>query len=153
MEYPIYENGREIGRLLARQEGLYTVFEARLPEREGLTRLYLCGKGECRLLGVMEPGREGCRLCRRLSRRELPKEITHASTAPEEETEKGGAAAHSRLEERENWTEGARGMLYHRSGGLLAIPADLRRGSGEARLLQIGGKEYIVFRWQMHYNE
>ena len=65
MEYPIVENGKENGRLMARQEGLYTVFEARLPSRPALTRLYLCGGGESRLLGVMEPGDDGCRLCRR----------------------------------------------------------------------------------------
>ncbi len=145
MEYPIYENGREIGRLLARQEGLYTVFEARLPGRRALTRLYLCGEGEARLLGVMEPGAGESRLCRRLSRRELPTVITHASTSPDEGAKSGGDAA--ALTDRQGWTEGAGGMLYHRRERLLAIPAGLRRERQGLRLFQIGGKEYIVFRW------
>ena len=146
MEYPIYENGQEIGRLQARQEGLYTVFEARLPGRTALTRLYLCGEGEARLLGVMEPGAGESRLCRRLSRREQPRVITHASTSPNvaAESRRDSAAA---LHDRQSWTEGAGGMLYHRRERLLAIPAGLRQLRQGLRLLQIGGKEYIVFRW------
>lgn len=146
MEYPIYENGQEIGRLQTRQEGLYTVFEARLPGRTALTRLYLCGEGEARLLGVMEPGAGESRLCRRLSRRELPRVITHVSTSPNEAAtnRRDSAAA---LTDRRSWTEGAGGMLYHRRERLLAIPAGLRRERRGLRLLRIDGKEYIVFRW------
>ena len=146
MEYPIYEYGREIGRLHARQDGLYTVFEARLPKREGLTRLYLCGEGERRLLGVMEPGAGESRLCRRLSRREQPGTITHASTSPDETAENREESS-AALTDRQSWTEGAGGMLYHRKERLMAIPAGLRRKKGETRLLRIDGKEYIVFRW------
>lgn len=146
MDYPIMEKGREIGRLLARQEGLYMVFEARLPGRTALTRLYLCGAGETRLLGVMEPGAGESRLCRRLSRRELPTAITHASTSPDEWAENRGEAA-APLSDRQGWTEGAGGILYHRREKLLAIPAGLRRERQGLRLLHIGGKEYIVFRW------
>ena len=142
MEYPIYENGREIGRLQARQEGLYTVFEARLPKREGLTRLYLCGGGESRLLGVMEPQGGGCLLCRRLSRREVPARIEYASTAPGEKPAAPKAAARD-----EGWTPGRGGMLYHEARRLLAIPALLRPGSKKARTVILYGKEYIVFRW------
>ena len=136
MEYPIVEKGKEIGRLLARREGLYTVFEARLPPRTELTRLYLCGKGESRLLGVMEPRPGGCVLCRRLSRRELPDAVEYASTeavaAPPEES---------------GWTSGANGMLYDHSARLLAIPANLRDERRMMRTMRINGKEYIVFRW------
>ena len=146
MEYPIFENGRQIGRLNARQEGLYTVFEARLPGRTALTRLYLCGEGESRLLGVMEPGTGESRLCRRLSRRELPTAITHAATSPDGAAESGSETAAAPADRR-NWVEGTGGMLYHRSGRLLAIPAGLRRERPGLRLLQIDGKEYIVFRW------
>ena len=141
MEYPIHENGREIGRLYARQEGLYTVFEARLPPREGLTRLYLCGGGERRLLGVMEPGKAGCSICRRMSRRELPAALEYASTSPDTQPEKpasgdGGV-----------WAAGENGILYDRQRGLIAIPAGLRRKVRQARTALIQGKEYIVFRW------
>lgn len=136
MEYPIVEKGREIGRLWARQEGLYTVFEARLPPRQGLTRLYLCGKGESRLLGVMEPRAGGCVLCRRLSRRELPAVIEYAATAAE-----------AAPPEESGWVPGANGMLYDRGARLLAIPAELRHGRRKMRTQFINGKEYIVFRW------
>ena len=136
MEYPIVEKGMEIGRLRARQEGLYTVFEARLPLRTELTRLYLCGKGESRLLGVMEPGSGGCVLCRRLSRRQLPAQIEYASTE-----------AMAAPPERSVWTPGANGMLYDRSARLLAIPAELHDQSRMVRTMVINGKEYIVFHW------
>ena len=142
MDYPIYDNSREIGRLLSRQDGLYTVFEARLPKREGLTRLYLCGAGGSRLLGVMEPGREGCVLCRRLSRRELPEGIEYASTAPGHP-----APVKEKARENDGWTEGAGGLLYHAQRRLLAIPAGLRRDCRTVRILTIRGKEYVVFRW------
>ena len=142
MEYPIVENGKEIGRLMARQEGLYTVFEARLPSRPALTRLYLCGGGESRLLGVMEPGDDGCRLCRRLSRRELTARIEYASTSPGEKP-----AAPKEAVRDEGWIPGRGGMLYHEERRLLAIPAGLRPGSKKARTMSLHGKEYIVFRW------
>ena len=143
MDYAIMERGREIGRLYARQEGLYTVFEARLPRRAGLTRLYLCGGGECRLLGVMEPDEKGLRLFRRLSRRALPARIEYAATAPESDappkkTPPGGEAG---------WRDAGGGALYHAGKRLLAVPAALRRARGGVRTLEINGKEYIVFRW------
>ena len=142
MEYPIYENGREIGRLQARREGLYTVFEARLPKQEGLTRLYLCGEGECRLLGVMEPGAEESRLCRRLSRREQPTVIVYASTSPEETEAKTYEVGSD-----DGWTPMGAGTLYHTKAGLLAFPAVLKHNAERARRLVIRGKEYIVFHW------
>ena len=140
MDYPILENGREIGRLHARQEGLYTVFEARLPPRGELTRLYLCGGGESRLLGLMEPGQEGCFLCRRLSRRELPPLLRCASTAPDGR-EKRETTADSM------WTAVEKGILYDRQHGLIAIPSGLHNRGSRLRIEVIGGKEYIVFPW------
>ena len=130
------EKGKEIGRLRARQEGLYTVFEARLPKRTELTRLYLCAKGESSMLGVMEPGPGGCVLCRRLSRRQLPDRIEYASTE-----------AAALPPEKSGWTHGANGMLYDRRARLLAIPADLHDQSRKMRTMLINGKEYVVFRW------
>ena len=118
------------------------MFEAHLPTREGLTRLYLCGGGGSRLLGLMEPGREGCVLCRRLSRREQPRAIEFASTAPGKQAVKKETSGRS-----DGWREGAGGMLYHAQRRLLAIPAGLRGENKTVRLLTIQGKEYIVFRW------
>ena len=142
MDYPILENGAEIGRLNARQEGLYTVFEARLPKREGLTRLYLVGEKGVRLLGIMEPGRGGCTLIRRLSRRELPGAIRCAATTPgEPETRR------PQQNWRGGWRKGELGALYDDKRRLVALPAGLREGAKGARTLSINGKEYIVFRW------
>ena len=136
VEYAIVEKGREIGRLRTRQDGLYTVFEARLPPRAGLTRLYLCGNGESRLLGVMEPRADGCFLCRRLSRRGQPGVIEYASTEAEAEPP-----------EKSGWTPGANGMLCDRGARLLAIPAEPGKALEKMRSMRINGKEYIVFRW------
>lgn len=142
MDYPILENGAEIGRLYARQEGLYTVFEARLPRREGLTRLYLVGEKGVRALGLMEPGRGGCTLVRRLSRRELPGAIRCATTTEAAPTVKREAQSG-----RGSWREGELGALYDDERRLVALPAGLREGAKGARTLSINGKEYIVFRW------
>ena len=137
MDYPILERGREIGRLYAREDGLYTVFEARLPRREGLTRLYLCGGGECRCLGLMEPDGVSLFLRRRLSRRTLPGPIACAATEP---------GYDAPPEETQGWVPAGRGALYHAQKRLLALPAALRRMRPGLRRMAINGKEYIVFR-------
>ena len=142
MDYPILENGAEIGRLYARQEGLYTVLEARLPQRAGLTRLYLVGEKGVRALGLMEPGGGGCTLVRRLSRRELPGAIRCASTTASEPK-----AKRPQQSERGGWREGERGLLYDPERRFVAFPAGLRAGARGMRTLSINGKEYIVFRW------
>ena len=142
MDYPILENGAEIGRLYARQEGLYTVFEARLPRREGLTRLYLVGEKGLRALGIMEPGHGGCTLLRRLSRRELPGAIRCATTTEGEPNTKRPQQL-----DRGGWREGELGALYDDERRLVALPAGLREGARGARTVTIDGKEYIVFRW------
>ncbi len=140
MDYPIYENGREIGRLYARQEGLYTVLEAALSGRRALTRLYVLSEAGWRALGVMEPYSGGCRLIRRLSRRELPGAIRYVSTAPQELPSPVREAA-------PGWVEQANGVLLDKSRGLIAFPARLRQRSVPVRITRINGKEYIVFRW------
>ena len=53
MEYPILIEGKRAGTLRAWQDGLYTAFEARLPPRRELTRLYLIGGGESRWPGSL----------------------------------------------------------------------------------------------------
>lgn len=68
MELPVWENGERIGALEVRREGLYLVFRARLPLREGLPRLWLCGEGESVCLGLPEPREGRLRLEKRLSR-------------------------------------------------------------------------------------
>ncbi len=138
MDYPIFENAIEIGRLYARQEGLYTVLEASLPGRRALTRLYLLGETGWRALGVMEPYSGGCRLIRRLSRSELPGVIRYASTAPQESPAPAPEAG---------WVERANGVLWDQRRGLIAFPAQLRQRTASVRITRIRGKEYIVFHW------
>ena len=55
MSYPILVSGEKAGELEIRTEGLYTVFEARLPASEDLTRLWVAGERQSRYLGLMEP--------------------------------------------------------------------------------------------------
>ncbi len=141
MDYPIYENGREIGRLSAREDGLYTVFEAVLRAREGLTKLYLLGEDGWRVLGVMEPRGETCRLVRRLSRAALPGAIRCAATSP------GASAVPEKRAEEAAWVPGVGGTLRDARRGLVAFPARLRAPGKGARIALIDGKEYIVFRW------
>lgn len=84
MEYPIIIDGAEAGTLNVTAEGLFTVFEANVPAREGLVRLSLYGGGQEGYLGVMQPWSGGLYLRRRLSRREcaaLPREIEYAGRA------------------------------------------------------------------------
>ena len=109
MDYPILIEEKEAGRLSVRREGLYTVFEARLPASGELTRLWVVGGGESACLGLMEPRKEERYLYRRLSgaaMRGFPPQIEYAATAepvriweptveaataePPEETENGG---------------------------------------------------------------
>ena len=71
MDYPLIIDGIDAGTLSVSEEGLYTCFEARAGERDGLVRLWVCGGGECAYLGVMQPWSGGLYLRRRLSRREL----------------------------------------------------------------------------------
>ena len=83
----IYEHGRPAGTLTARREGLYTVWEARLPPAPGLSRLYIRGEGgDWVCLGLLEPRKEGRVFSRRMSRAELaklPRPIVSASTSDE----------------------------------------------------------------------
>ena len=90
MELPIMEQGERIGTLRIGKEGLYTVFRAELPRREGLQRLWLCGAGAWACLGLLEPEGETLRLVRRLSRADcarLPRRLEYAALQPEREAE------------------------------------------------------------------
>ena len=174
MDYPILIEGQEAGRLSVRQEGLYTVFEASLPPRPGLTRLWVAGEGRSVYLGLMEPGAEGLRLCRRLSAaamRDFPPTIAYAaieepvfrpvqpSAAPEEaeeaeaEPEKPpplpAVPPPAQPGEGLTWFSRPDGSLTAFDGysGLLALPARLRRRGPGLRLVWIDGREYMVFRY------
>ncbi len=87
MDYPILIGGKRAGTLCERRSGLYTLFEASLPEDPGrLVRLHVHGGGQSAYLGLMEPCGSGLVLRRRLSalqRRSLPASISFASDSPE----------------------------------------------------------------------
>ena len=90
MELPIMEQGERIGTLRIGKEGLYTVFRAELPRREGLQRLWLCGAGAWACLGLLEPEGETLRLVRRLSRADcarLPRRPEYAALQPQRAAE------------------------------------------------------------------
>lgn len=81
MELPISDGREVIGTLSVRREGLYAVFRAELPRREGLQRLWLCGDAESVCLGVLAPRDGRLRLEKRLSRAAcalLPKPLRRA---------------------------------------------------------------------------
>ena len=68
MELPIFDGREKVGTLTVRREGLYAVFTAELPFREGLRRLWLQGDAGSVCLGVLQPRDGALRLERRLSR-------------------------------------------------------------------------------------
>ena len=84
MEYPILISGRPAGTLKRSQEGLYTLFSARLEKRPGLWWLWLPGP-EPFCLGLFRPDRGGHSLCRRMSRLEMARlpEIKEAAALPD----------------------------------------------------------------------
>lgn len=82
MKIPIFEEDEKVGMLRVAQEGLYTLFAARLPPTVGadapggphdgaLGRLWLLNeKGNAASLGLLEPCESGRVLSRRLTRLE-----------------------------------------------------------------------------------
>ena len=97
MEFPIVENDVRIGTLRVSRDGLYTRFEAEIPAREGLQRLWLCGRGGHVCLGVLLPAQGMLTLQKRLSRAAwdaLPHPLLYAAlTAPLPEPQEPSAAA------------------------------------------------------------
>ena len=90
MELPILDRGEQIGSLHIEKEGLYTVFRAELPPREGLQRLWLYGAGTWTCLGLLAPTGEGRRLEKRLSRADctrLPRRPEYAALQPKREAQ------------------------------------------------------------------
>ena len=90
MELPIMDKGEQIGSLSVAREGLYTVFRAELPPREGLQRLWLYGAGLWFCLGLLAPTGESLRLEKRLSRADcarLPRRLEYAALQPKREAQ------------------------------------------------------------------
>lgn len=90
MDYPIRIDGARAGTLRESVSGLYTVFEAELPDTPPrLLRLWVHGEGESACLGLMEPKDDGLFLLRRFSaleRKRLPARIVYASEQQEKKS-------------------------------------------------------------------
>ena len=73
MEYPIFCQGMEIGRVTLAEDGLYYRLSARCAEPDrGIWRLWGCFGPESRCLGVCVPVPDGLGLEKRVSRRNWP---------------------------------------------------------------------------------
>lgn len=145
-------DGQKLGRLTESREGLYTVFRADCPRREGLIRLWLHGGGQSACLGVLAPRGDRLTLTRRLSRLEraaFPTRIAYASDRPETAAKPRQAPLPPREPSpppESGWQALPDGSLLS-DDGCIALPAALPPSSPLAgRVLQIRGREYLVFR-------
>lgn len=139
MTIPILIDGKERGALETRREGAYTLFEARCAFVPGVRRLWAYGAGVRACLGVMQPAGGELRLRRKLSRADMrgfPDPIEYAGFS---ERARGASAPRE---------EGNGAALIVTDGGerFLALPCALRRAPPGARVREIGGRSYLLFR-------
>ena len=156
----IYSKRQRCGRLETHNEGLYTAFEARVSEAEGLMRLWFKSRGRIFPLGVMKPCGSSAYLKRRFSRLQmqafpgLPEEAyimpadekTVSAVSAAAETEVRTAAEAGTSAEKRSFSDGSI-LISDSSGKWLALPAELRKKVPGLRLRKIGGREYILFRY------
>lgn len=84
MNYPILDGQQNIGTLSVREDGLYRILSARLDDRPGVQRLWLCGRAGHVCLGVLLPAQGMLTLQKRLSRAAwdaLPHPLLYAALA------------------------------------------------------------------------
>ena len=160
MEYPIIEKGREVGRLKISSHGLYTLFEAKLPPKSGLYRLWLIGEDANFCLGLLEPRNSGRYLSRSLSREalaRLPRQIKYALC-----TESRAVFRLRKPQSSEsvqpvniqtqtlslNWKAIDRGCYTAADSlsRLIAIPTTIKQDE-RLRIVTIKGCPYMVFRY------
>lgn len=147
MEYPVLCGGMTIGRMRVYNEGLMTVFDARIRPRRELCRLWLIGREGSAYLGVPVPCGGCFRLVRRFSRRELaglPMPILYAAT----EKPAPLPAAAEKKPPRDEWTPAGMGTLMTRreDGVYIALPAALRREVAGVKTELINGETYMIFK-------
>ena len=148
MTVPILHDGRRIGALETRRDGAYTRFEARCAFLPGLRRLRVFGPGGCGCLGVMQPEGGALVLRRRLSRAEMkgfPSPIDYAGFGERAERKpapppEAAAAPAAERAPGEGFFSTEEGVRY------FALPCALRRAAPGARVREIGGLEYLLFR-------
>lgn len=149
-EYTITDGDSNLGRFTMSRDGLYTLIEARVKPREGLTRLYVSGGGKSVCLGLMWPEGGVLKLRRRLSRLELqdlPESIETVSIRPPEiRPEPPAAECKAPAEAWQPMPDGSL-LLITPGGKYIALPAKLRRAPPGLRLRIIDGREYLLFRY------
>lgn len=156
MDYPLIIKGEERGRLHITQEGLYTRIEAEAAAEKELTRIWLCGGGEAKYLGIMQRSGEKMYFSARYSRREMaafPAQIEYAADNPGEREQEQQKESEEQKEENTEkdllWYRGENGCLTARDGELylMALPSKIGRSVPGADIRTIEGREYIVFRY------
>ena len=158
MEYPIFEKGKERGKLKVSSHGLYTLFEAKLPKALGLYRLWLIGDDGNFCLGLLEPNAQGRFFSRSLSReamRKVPQSIKYAlcteskavfrlrKPQSSEQPKQIKSSTSSSL----NWKAIDRGCYIASDSlsNLIAIPTTIKQDD-RLRIVTIKGRPFIVFR-------
>ena len=157
-----------MGTLRVSAQGLYTLFEARLPPTAALSRLWLLGKnGNAVSLGLLAPGPSGRVFSRRLSRLEcsrLPAAPVRALVLPSGEkprlsgkAEEGRPQSSPREDRKTNagprvskaesaWRILPDGSMIDPKGRLLALPWAGGEPPYPARKISLDGRDYLVFR-------
>ena len=145
MTIPILIDGKERGALETRREGAYTLFEARCAYVSGVRRLFVFGGGARGCLGVMQPAGGELRLRRKLSRADMrcfPEKIAYAGFAEERSL----AAPQKAVPAARGAEEDAATIVTEEGERYLALPCALRRAPPGARVREIGGRRYLLFR-------
>jgi len=140
MEYPIYIDGKERGRLQVSQEGLRTRFEAICEPAQGIIRLSVYGGGERAYLGVLCPQSGELYLCRSFSKNEMrcfPQKIEYAANAE----------LSQEVNEDTEWIMSTNGCLISQQKDckLVAVPAAPERIGKKVKMREINGRYYLVF--------
>lgn len=144
MEYPVYIDGAERGKLRVTREGIRTRFSAECEKAQGIIRLWVFGNGERAYLGVLCPAGDALVLSKCFSRNEMrgfPSKIEYAANAEIKE-EKA-------IEKTDNkWIMSTKGCLVFTDGNqkYIAIPADGKRLEKTGLVRRIDGRDYLVFR-------
>ena len=145
MQYPIIHDGRRIGVLETRREGAYTRFDARCAFLPGIRRLFLCGGGRSAALGVMQPEGGALVLRRRFSRaamRAFPAPIEYAGFEEKTQT----AAPPEALRAEKKTADAEPFYLTEEGVRYLALPCALRRAAPGARVRELDGRRWLLFR-------
>ena len=145
MQFPIIHDGRRIGVLETRREGAYTRFEARCAFLSGVWRLFLYGGGKSASLGVMQPEGGALVLRRRFSRaamRAFPAPIEYAGFEEKTQT----AAPPEALRAEKKTADAEPFYLTEEGVRYLALPCALRRAAPGARVRELDGRRWLLFR-------